>query len=72
MQKSFILLLREVTRSPSKGVRFSFCLYKAVLNLEVESGEEFRPVGLSAVRELCVHEIFNIFIIGKYLNRVCG
>ena len=72
IQKSFIPLPREVTRSPRKGVRFFICLYRAVLDLEVESGEEFRLAGLSAVKEFSRFEIFKIFMIEKYLNRECG
>ncbi len=68
MQKSLIPLPREVTQSPSEGVQFSICLSRAVFNLEVVSGEEFGPSGLSAVENLGCYEIFKVFLVPKYLD----
>src|SRR5690606_13638684 len=66
--ESLISFPGEVSGPSCQRVWLAPCFAWAVGDLEVESGEEFRPPGLAAVEKLGGHEILEVLMICQYLD----
>jgi hypothetical protein len=70
---SVVFLIRgKVSWAPRQCICFAVILSLSIRDLEMVICEEFGLSGLSSCKLLGGHEIFEIFVISKYLDRQFG
>ena len=61
-----LLFLRTLLRVSKQGISSFFCLALFVIDLELVARELLGPVDLSKAPTLCVHELAEVVVPGKY------
>jgi hypothetical protein len=72
VEEAFIRFLRKITGSSRQGIWLSAGLARSIGYDTVESEEEFGPAGLSSIKALGGHEVFQVTVIRENLVGVWG